>query len=124
MDNPGEVSFNPPTTDIVEPELADDEVKLSDGRLVKMRETNGADEAAVVSLLGDHISLSGAGGQVLVQANALKSIALIDGQAPPIMRSYNDYLKFARLFSTKNLARLTRKYVALNMEINKENPLA
>lgn len=118
-----EVSFNPPATD-TEPEISDDEVKLSDGRLVKMRETTGADEAAVVSLLGNHISLDGAGGQVLIQANALKSIESIDGQSPPIMRSYNDYLKFARQFSTKNLARLTRKYVALNMEINKDNPLA
>lgn len=118
-----EVSFNPPITD-TEPEIGEDEVKLSDGRLVKMRETTGADEAVVVSLLGDHISLSGAGGQVLVQANALKSIASIDEQSPPIMRSYNDYLKFARQFKTKDLTRLTKKYVALNMEISKENPLA
>lgn len=123
MSKDDEVSFNPPTTD-TEPEISDDEVKLSDGRLVKMRETTGADEAAVVSLLGNHISLDGAGGQVLIQANALKSIESIDGQSPPIMRSYNDYLKFARQFSTKNLARLTRKYVALNVEINKDNPLA
>lgn len=123
MPKDDEVSFNPPTTD-TEPEISDDEVRLSDGRLVKMRETTGADEAAVVAMLGDHISLNGAGSQVLVQANALKSIATIDGQAPPIMRSYNDYLKFARTFSTKNLARITKKYVALNMEINAENPLA
>ena len=122
MDDKEEVSFKTPT--VTEPELGDDEVRLSDGRLVKMRETTGADEAAVVQILGDHISLNGAGGQVLVQANALKSIASIDGQSPPVFRSYNDYLKFAREFKTKDLARLTRKYVALNMEINKENPLA
>lgn len=121
--NEEEVLFNPPTVD-TEIEIADDEVKLTDGRLIKMRETTGADEAAVVAMLGEHISLNGAGSQVLVQANALKSIASIDGQNPPIMRSYNDYLKFARMFSTKNLARITKKYVALNMEIDKDNPLA
>jgi hypothetical protein len=120
-----EVSFNPPNKDLAEPDvIGDDEVKLSDGRIVKMRETTGADEAAVVRILGNHVSLDGAGGQVLIQANALKSVVSIDGQAPPIMASYNDYMKFARMFTTKNLARLTRKYVALNMEINKEVPLA
>ena len=123
MDNPDEVSFNPPTTD-TEPEIGDDEVKLSDGRLVKMRETTGADEAAVVQLLGDHISLKGAGSQILIQADALKSIASIDGQNPPIMRSYNDYLKFAREFKTKDLQRITKKYVELNLEISEDNPLA
>lgn len=123
MDNPGEVSFNPPTTEAVV-EIGDDEVKLTDGRLVKMKETTGADEAAVVQLLGNKISLSGAGSQILIQANALKSVVAIDGKTPPILCSYNDYLGFARGFKTKDLQRITKKYVELNMEIDSESPLA
>lgn len=104
-------------------EPADDEVKLSDGRIVKMRETTGADEAAVAQMLGDKISLQGAGAAILVQANALKAIESIDGQGPPIMRSYNDYLKFARQIKTKDFNRITMKYMAMNNEADEANPL-
>ncbi len=121
MGGKDEVSYNPPD---LEQGIGDDEVKLSDGRIVKMRETNGADEAAVVQILGDHVSLQGAGAQVLVQANTLKAIVSIDGAAPPIFRSYNDYKSFARQFKTKDLNKLVRKYTQMNMELDPDNPLA
>jgi hypothetical protein len=104
--------------------LADDEVLLSDGRIVKMREGTGADEISVAQMLGDRVSLQGAGAQILIQANALKTIESIDGQNPPVLRTYNDFLAFARQFKTKDLNKITRKYAELNIEADPENPLA
>lgn len=108
----------------VQAELADDEVRLSDGRVVKMRETNGADEAAVAQMLGDKVSLQGAGAKVLVQANTLKSIVSIDGQTPSVMRSYNDFIGLSRQFKSRDINRLMTKYAELNLEADVDNPLA
>ncbi|MCF8566913.1 hypothetical protein LLE49_19525 [Alicyclobacillus tolerans] len=105
-------------------EVADDEVKLSDGRIVKMRETTGADDAAVAQMLGDKISLQGAGGAVFVQANALKAVVSVDGVPAPIMQNYRDFIKFSRTFKTRDMNRIASKYAQMNLEANEDNPLA
>jgi hypothetical protein len=105
-------------------QIADDEVKLSDGRTVKLRETTGADDAAVAQMLGNKVSLDGASAQILIQAQALKSIVSIDGQNPGIMKSYNDYLGMARGFKSKDMNRILKKYMELNFEADDINPLA
>lgn len=104
-------------------QVADDEVKLSDGRVLKLRETTGADDAAVAQMLGSNVSLDGASAKILIEAQALKSIASIDGKEPPIMRSYNEYLTFARGFKTKDMGRIQKKYMDLNFEADESNPL-
>jgi hypothetical protein len=104
-------------------ELADNEVRLSDGRIVVMREMTGGDEIAVAQMLGDKVSLQGAGAQVLAQANMLKSIESIDGKPAPILRTYNDILSFARQFKSKDMVKMLQKYAELNLEAS-DDPLA
>jgi hypothetical protein len=112
-------------------ELADNEVRLSDGRIVVMRETTAADEAVVAQMLGDKVSLQGAGIQVLTQANALKAIESIDGEplkkedgSRNLFRTYNDFLSAARQFKSKDMNKIIRKYAEMNLEADEDNPLA
>ena len=118
-----EIMSEAPNLEETEQQLGDDEIRLSDGRVVKMRETTGADETAVAQILGGKVSLQGAGSVVLVQANALKAIVSIGGQKPPVMNSYNAYLKFASSFKTRDLNRIKMKYADMNLEADENDPL-
>lgn len=104
-------------------QLADNEVRLSDGRLVVMRETTGADDAAVAKMLGDNVSLQGAGAAILVQATALKAVVSIDGQDAPILASYKNFLAFSSKFKSKDLRKIQVKYMQMNSEADPDSPL-
>ncbi|EPZ47632.1 hypothetical protein [Alicyclobacillus acidoterrestris] len=107
-----------------ERELMSNEIKLSDGRIVAMRESTGADDIAVARMLGDKVSLQGAGQTILMQANALKCIESIDNQPAPIMNNYETFVNLARQFKTKDMNKILLKYAEMNFEANPDNPLA
>ncbi len=114
----------------VKEDLESNEVVLSTGSKVIMKESTGVDEIMVAQMLGDKVNLQGAGAQILMQANTLKCIESVDGQplkkpdgATNFLRTYNDFLAAARLFKTKDLNRLMRKYAEMNLEADEQNPL-
>src|SRR5579875_1683739 len=76
-------------------ELAFNEVRLSDGRVVEMRESTGADEMAVAAELGDVFQANGGGAIIYQSCLIAKTVKSIDGKPLPPMRGYSAYRDFA-----------------------------
>lgn len=95
-------------------ELADNQVKLSDGRIVDMRESTGADEMIVASELGDKFEANGSGGVIFMTCLIAKTISGIDGKPLPPLRGYAAYRDFAAQFKSKDWNKIRNLYQKLN----------
>ncbi|NRD80283.1 hypothetical protein HPT25_23455 [Bacillus sp. BRMEA1] len=95
-------------------ELADNQVKLSDGRVVEMRESTGADEMAVSAELGDTFQMNGGGMMIYQSCMIAKTITNIDGKSIPPMRGYAAYRDFAAGFKSKDWVKIKQLYNKLN----------
>lgn len=97
-----------------EEELAENQVELSDGRIIEMRETTGADEMVVSAELGDTFATNG-GGMVIFQSCLIaKSIDKIDNKPVPPMRDFSEYRDFMDLFRSKDWSKIRAVYLKLN----------
>jgi hypothetical protein len=96
--------------------LADNQVKLSDGRIVELRELTGADEMIVSAELGKAFTPD-AGGSVILQTCLLvKSIAAIDGQPVEKVKGFEGVRDFLKQFKSKDYNRIRMLYVSMNGE--------
>lgn len=76
-------------------ELAENQVKLSDGRVVEMREQMGNDEMIVAGQLGDLFTPDGAGAMIFSTCLIVRTIKSIDGVdfvAPKNYAGVRDFL--------------------------------
>lgn len=96
--------------------LADNQVKLSDGRVVELRESTGADEMIVSAELGDTFTANGAGAVIFQSCLIAKTVTKINGQPLPPMRGFKTYREFAGGFKTKDWNKIKNLYTALNGE--------
>jgi hypothetical protein len=95
-------------------ELADNQVKLSDGRIVEMRESTGADEMIVSGELGDTFTANGAGAIIFQSCLIAKTVTSIDGKPIMPMRGFTAYRDFAGSFKSKDWNKIKNLYDKLN----------
>jgi hypothetical protein len=95
-------------------ELADNQVKLSDGRIVEIRESTGADELVVAAELGDTFQANGGGGVIFMTCLIAKTVVSIDGKPLPPLRGYAAYRDFASQFKSKDWNKIRNLYQKLN----------
>lgn len=106
-----------------EEKLAENQVKLSDGRIVEMRESTGADEMAVSAELGDVITNS-AGGMLIFQSCLIaKVVTKINGESVAPLRGYEEYRNFLSLFRSKDWGKVRILYNKLNGDDEQGNVL-
>lgn len=98
--------------------LADNQVKLSDGRIVEIRESTGADEMVISGELGDTFEANGGGFLIMRSCLIAKSITSINGNPVPPMRGFEQYRDFAGSFKTKDWNKIRELYDRLNSEGN------
>jgi len=95
-------------------ELAFNEVRLSDGRVVEMRESTGADEMIVSAELGDNFEANGGGFLIMRSCLVAKTITKIDGKPIQPMRGFGAYRDFAASFKAKDWNKIRALYDRLN----------
>jgi hypothetical protein len=94
--------------------LAENQAQLSDGRIVELRESTGADEMIVAAELGDLVEANGAGMIVLQSCLIAKTIVKINDQSLPRMGSYAAYRDFLSQFKTRDWNKIRILYTTLN----------
>jgi len=97
------------------PELNPNQVALSDGRVVTMRETTGADEMAASAMLGKHFTQDAAGINLYSKALAHRAITDVDGSPlhnGPI--KFDGFRSFWGSTKTRDGQRILKKYTDLN----------
>lgn len=97
-----------------EEKLAENQVKLSDGRIVEIRESTGADEIAVAAELGDIFGANGGGAVIFQSCLMAKSISKINGEPVEPLRGYEEYRNFLSLFRSKDWSKVRNLYQKLN----------
>lgn len=96
-------------------ELNPNQVELTDGRVVALRETTGSDEIAAGAMLGKHFTQDAAGIGMYTKALVHRSITDIDGKplnTGPI--KFADFRAFWAEIKTRDSQRLMKKYQELN----------
>jgi hypothetical protein len=104
-------------------ELADNQVKLSDGRIIEIRETTGADEIVVAAELGDTFGANGGGAVIFQSCLMAKSISKIDGLPNKPIRDFGEYRDFLSSFRSKDWNKIRELYQKLNGDDEKGNGL-
>lgn len=95
--------------------LEPNQVALSDGRIVTLRETTGRDEIAASQMLGSHFTSDGAGQTLFTKAIVMRGIEDIDGKSPykkPV--TFKGFLNFWDEFKTRDSLALMAKYSQVN----------
>lgn len=97
------------------PDLAAHEVRLSDGRVVTLRETTAMDDARMEKVLTRAgYSMQGMGVMAYARACALASIESIDGRRPQPIRTPAELDATLMLFKTKDMNAIIERYGKLN----------
>ncbi|GIM47040.1 hypothetical protein DNHGIG_25890 [Collibacillus ludicampi] len=94
--------------------LAENQVRLSDGRIVEMREAVGSDEMIVAGQLGDVFEANGAGGVIFQTCLIARTITKIDGQPVQNLRGYESVRDFLAGFKAKDWNKIRALYNKLN----------
>jgi hypothetical protein len=101
--------------------LNPNQIKLSDGRIATMKETNGRDEIAASQMLGTKFTADGAGQTMFTKALVMRAVDNIDGKpAWNGQLKLNDFMNFWGSISTKDGGKLMKKYQQMNGD---EDPL-
>lgn len=108
------------TQQATEKALAFDEVKLSDGRIVKMREQIGNDEMIVAGQIGNVFESNGSGYIIFQTCLIVRTIVSVDGIQPEKMRNYESVRDFLAGFKAKDFNRLKKLFDKLNGEEGNE----
>lgn len=102
-------------------ELKENQVELSDGRIIEMRESNGADEMVVAAELGDVFTPNGGGALIFQSCLIAKTIVSIDHEKAAHLRGYEEYRDFLAKYRSKDLAKVRKLYEKLNGEGENKN---
>lgn len=100
--------------DVEVKQLADNEAKLSDGRVVTVRELVGSDEMIVAAQLGKVFTPDGGGAVVFQSCLIARSVESINGQPVTPMRSYSEYRDFLAMFKSKDYSKIKKLYDKVN----------
>lgn len=95
-------------------ELAFNQVRLSDGRVVEMRELLGSDEMVVAAQLGDVFEANGSGAIIFQNCLIARTIVKIDEQPAPRLRTYEHVRDFLSSFKGKDYAKIKRLFDKVN----------
>lgn len=95
-------------------ELKENQVGLSDGRIIEMREATGADELAVAGELGNAFQANGGGTVIYLTCLIVKTIISIDGKPVRPMHGYEAYREFAATFKSKDFTKIRNLYRKLS----------
>lgn len=98
----------------VEKGLAFDEVKLSDGRIVKLREGKGSDDFVIAAELGPVLAGNAGSAIILINAGIAKTIVSIDGKPVEPLRDFEKYRDLLDSFKSKDWSKISKKYNELN----------
>lgn len=101
-------------------ELADNQVRLSDGRILEMRELIGSDEMIVAGQLGDVFEPNGAGAVIFQTCLIARTITKVGDQEPPRFRSYEMVRDFLGNFKGKDYAKIKKLFEQLNSDEGNE----
>lgn len=101
--------------------LEENQVKLSDGRIIELREATGADEMIVSAELGDNFQANGGGVVIMQTCLIAKTVTKIDGNPIPPRRGFAEYRDFAGNFRSKDWNKIRNLYNILNGEDDKGN---
>lgn len=96
--------------------LAHNEVKLSDGRIVKIREAKGSDEMIVSGELGSVFEPNGGGAVIFQNCLIAKTIIALDGQPVEPLKGFERVRDFAAQFSSKDWNKIKKLYDKLNSD--------
>lgn len=94
--------------------LAENQVKLSDGRIVEIRESTGADEMVVAAELGDTFGANGGGAVIFQSCLIAKTLSKINGEPVEPIRGFEGYRNFLSLFHSKDWNKIRNLYQKLN----------
>lgn len=97
-------------------ELDYNQVKLSDGRIVEMRETIGCDEMVVAAQLGDTFEANGAGSVIFHTCLIAHTIVSIDGVKVVPMRNFEAVRDLLAGFKGRDYKKIAVLYNKLNNE--------
>ncbi|KEO82995.1 hypothetical protein [Tumebacillus flagellatus] len=95
-------------------ELPFNQVRLSDGRLVEMREMIGSDEMIVAGQLGGVFEPNGAGAVIFQSCLIVRTIVKVDGMEPPRFRNYEGVRDFLAGFKGKDYTKIKKLFEKLN----------
>jgi hypothetical protein len=97
-------------------ELAVNQVQLSDGRIVEVREARGNDEMIVAAQLGETLG-AGSGGFIVFQnCMVARCIDKIDGGKPLQLKNFANYRDLMGGFNKKDWNKIEKLYNSLNAE--------
>lgn len=102
------------------PPVKANEVRLSDGRIIEMREATGADEMIVPAQLGKVFTSDGAGSIIYMNCLIIRTVVSIDGKPVEAMRSFEAYRDFMGNIKGKDLTRIKALYNKLNDDVDDE----
>jgi hypothetical protein len=103
-----------PVASTLEQGLAFNQVRLSDGRLVEMREMIGSDEMIVAGQLGGVFEPNGAGAVIFQSCLIVRTILKVDGVEPPRFRNYEGVRDFLGGFKGKDYTKIKKLFEKLN----------
>lgn len=95
-------------------ELSFNQIRLSDGRLVEMREMLGSDEMIVAGQLGGVFEPNGAGAVIFQSCLIVRTIVSVDGVEPPRFRNYEGVRDFLAGFKGKDYSKIKKLFEKLN----------
>lgn len=95
-------------------QLAENEVRLSDGRIVAIRELVGADEMIVAAQLGKVFTPDGGGAVVFQSCLIARSVESVDGKLVSPCKSYQDYRELLGSFKSKDYQKIKKTYEVVN----------
>lgn len=101
--------------------LTEYQVKLSDGRIVELREQKGSDEMVVAAQLGDNFTPDGAGAIIFQNCLIAQTVTKVGDQPRPPLRGFAAYRDFLAQFKGKDWNRIKKKYDELNGDLEEEN---
>lgn len=94
--------------------LADNQVKLSDGRIVELRELKGSDEMVVAAQLGDNFTPDGAGAVIFQSCLIAQTITKVGDANRPALRGFGAYRDYLSSFKGKDWNRIKKLFDVLN----------
>lgn len=95
-------------------QLAENQVKLSDGRVITMREATGSDEMIVAGYLGDVYTADTSGSVILLNCLIAISIEKINDEKVSPLRGFEAFRDFMGSFKQKDWRKIRTLYYKIN----------
>jgi hypothetical protein len=102
--------------EVKEVALAENQVKLSDGRIVTLREATGSTEMIVAAYLGDQYTPDTAGSVILMCCLVVYSIEKINEEKAPTLRKFEDFRDLMDSFRKVDFNKIRSLYYKMNSD--------